>query len=102
MIVVDESQCGGSVAVAQGDTLAVRLREQGTTGYLWTVEAADGLKLRDSQYVARGERPGAAGYHEFRFQAEAAGTHVLRFKHWRDWQGEDSVIGRCSVDVRVG
>ena len=87
MIVIDESQCGASVEVAQGETVAVRLRRQGATGYVWTVEDSGGLQLRDSQFVAGGEQPGAGGYHEFRFEVGAAGTHVLRFKRWREWQG---------------
>lgn len=102
MVIVDESHCGAGIAVAQGETVAVRLREQGASGYLWTVEDAGGLRVSDSGFVAGGDQPGAGGYHEFRFEAAAAGTHVLRFKRWRDWQGEDSVVGRCSVDVRVG
>lgn len=102
MIVVDESQCGAGIDVAPGETLAVRLREQGATGYQWTVEEVDALPLQDSLHVSGGDRPGAAGYREFRFQATTPGAHVLRFKRWREWAGEGSVVGRCELEVRVG
>lgn len=101
MLVVDESRCGGSIALRAGEELALRLREQGSSGYTWSVEDADGLELRGSSFAAGAGAMGAAGMREFRFAAPGAGTHLLRLKHWRDWQGEGSVIGRCSVEVRV-
>lgn len=101
MIVVDETQCGKGIALPAGEMLALRLREQGTSGYTWSVEEADGLALRASSFTPGGDAVGAAGVREFRFLAAEAGTYVLRLKHWRDWQGEGSVIGRCRLDVRV-
>ncbi|MFC5480582.1 protease inhibitor I42 family protein [Massilia suwonensis] len=99
MIVIDESGCGTSIDLPAGDTLVVRLAGQAATGYVWVVEEAGGLVLSDKRYVSGGDRPGAAGYHEFRFEAGEAGTHVLRFKRGREW--EETAAGRCEVVVRV-
>jgi inhibitor of cysteine peptidase len=100
MIIVDETQGEGSVGHAPGETLAVRLREGAATGYLWSVEAADGLALSGNRFVAGAGQPGATGYREFCFQADAPGRHVLRFKHGREWEGEAS--RQYSIEVRVG
>lgn len=98
MIVVDESAAGSSVDVAAGDVLAIRLKENATTGYRWTFETGDGLTMEESTCV--GAAPGAGSQHEFRLRAARAGKRQLRWKHWREWQGEDSVIGRFEIEAR--
>jgi inhibitor of cysteine peptidase len=103
MRVIDEQQSGASIELPRGEVLAIRLKENAATGYRWSVDAADGLQLQeDSSHAGAGNAPGAAGFHEFRFDAAQPGTHDVRLKHWRDWQGEGSVIGRFQVTVRVG
>ncbi|HYD81338.1 MAG TPA: protease inhibitor I42 family protein [Paucimonas sp.] len=97
---LDEQQSGRSVELAQGESLVVRLKENPTTGYRWTVESADGLTLEGDGGGAAGA-PGTAGLHEFRFRALQAGRHELRMKHWREWEGDKSAIGRFVVQVTV-
>nr|WP_314545557.1 protease inhibitor I42 family protein [uncultured Massilia sp.] len=99
MHVVEESQIGGTVDIAVGEVLTIRLKENATTGYRWTVEQADGLQVEDSQQP--GAAPGAAGTHEFRVRAARPGTYELRLKHWRDWQGEAGVIARQRISLRA-
>ncbi|MFL6706599.1 MAG: protease inhibitor I42 family protein [Massilia sp.] len=98
MIVVDESAAGSSVDVAAGDVLAIRLKENATTGYRWTLETGDGVTMEES--IRPGATPGAGGMHEFRLRAANAGKRQLRWKHWRDWQGDDSIIGRFEIEAR--
>jgi inhibitor of cysteine peptidase len=98
MVVVEEGQSGTGVDVPTDALLAIRLRENPGTGFRWSVESADGLAVEEN--VDRGALPGAAGLHEFRFRAPAPGSHHLRLKHWRDWEGEASVIGRFVIDAR--
>jgi predicted secreted protein len=100
MMVVDEMQSGTSIDVPRGEILAIRLKENASTGYRWSLEHSDGLPLEAS--TGTGGVPGAAGIHEFRFRAEELGSHHLLLKHWRDWQGEGSVIGRYQLEVRIG
>ncbi len=107
MLIVDELQSGTGVDVARGDVLAIRLRENASTGYRWALDNADGLALEQSDNAGTdagagaGGAPGAAGLREFRFRAVAPGTHQLRLKHGRDWQGDGSVIGHFLLNVRV-
>lgn len=98
MVIVNEQQSGTAVDVPAGEVLAVRLQENAGTGFRWSVERADGLAVDDN--VARGDAPGAAGLREFRFSAPAPGSHHLQLRHWRDWEGEASIIGRFVLDAR--
>jgi inhibitor of cysteine peptidase len=102
MLVVDERQSGSSIDIPRGEVLAIRLKENAGSGYRWSLESADGLALEESVHVAASAVPGAGGIHEFRFRAAAPGTHQLQLKHWRDWQGEGSVISRYLINVRIG
>lgn len=101
MLVVDEQQSGSSVEVPSGEVLAIRLKENATTGYRWTLESAQGLTVEED--IQPGcAAPGAAAIHEFRVRAATPGTRQLRLKHWREWQGDDSVVGRFEIAVRFG
>ncbi len=101
MLVVDEQQSGASVDVPVGEELAIRLKENAATGYRWAFESSEGLTVEESVQPG-GAAPGAAGVHEFRVRASTPGSRQLRLKHWRDWQGEDSVTGRFDIQVRFG
>ena len=100
-VVVDERHAGARVDVHTGDVVTVRLHENPTTGYRWAVDGADGLRLESDRNTPSGTAPGAAGIRELGFRASVPGDHVLRLKQWRDWQGEQSVIGRYRIDVHV-
>lgn len=95
MHVVEESQIGGTVDIAVGELLTIRLKENATTGYRRTVKQADGLQVEGSH------QPGASGTHEFRVRAARPGTYELRLTHWRDWQGEAGVIARQRISLRA-
>lgn len=99
-MVIDESAAGRSYDLAVGETLSVRLKENPSTGYCWTVEQASGLQWND-----RGSStgaPGATAAHEFEFLATQAGTHQISLRHWREWEGERGVIARMQFTVHAG
>lgn len=100
MVVVEDGQSGTGVDVPAGDMLVVRLRENPSTGYRWSVEQADELTVEDNGAAGAAEGAGAARLHEFRFRATGPGNHHLRLRHWRDWEGEGSVIARFHLDAR--
>lgn len=110
MVVVEEGQSGTGVDVPADALLAVRLKENPGTGFRWSVERADGLTVEDHAAGEAGEAGeaggaggagvGAARLHEFRFRAAAPGSHHLSLRHWRDWEGEASIIGRFVLDAR--
>jgi predicted secreted protein len=88
------------VEVGAGTVLTVRLPEQPTTGYRWAIESAGGLEPGGDR-VEPGGAIGGAGTRELLFRATRQGTHELRLKLWREWEGEASVIDRFAVTIVV-
>jgi predicted secreted protein len=91
---------GRRVEVGAGTVVGVRLPETPTTGYRWTVEAAGGLELVGDRADPAGAI-GGTGARELQFRATAPGSHELRMKQWREWEGEGSVIDRFAVTIVV-
>lgn len=83
--------------------LVVMLPEEPTTGYLWTIDDENNvLSPIDTQYTQyKGAGIGGGGMRFFRIQALPVGTTLLRIKHWREWQGDELIIGRFDVTLEV-
>ena len=87
-LVVSQSQNGGTVALAKGETLAVELAGNPTTGYEWTIAQLDAafLRLVDSSYSADSSAIGSGGAYTFRFEALQAGATTLGLVYRRPWE----------------
>jgi inhibitor of cysteine peptidase len=94
---------GGSVSLAVGDELVVRLAENPTTGYRWEIDRADPvLSLADDRFRLA-EQPfiGSGGTRELGFRAVATGAGRLELKHRQAWEGDASITNRFVIDVQV-
>jgi inhibitor of cysteine peptidase len=94
---------GRNVELRKGDTLVVRLPENPTTGYRWSVEE-DGtiLQLQSTHFdLTEGAGVGAGGWRTLTFRAEAAGTSKVQLRMWEHWEGDASVTERYVVTVQV-
>ncbi len=88
----------------RGETVALRLPGNPTTGYTWAVDEVDKkiLELMDSSYSRSSpERIGSGGWRTLTFKAIAAGTTPVRLKYWRVWEGDTSVVKRFDITVQV-
>jgi inhibitor of cysteine peptidase len=90
------------VSAAVGDTVILRLPENATTGYVWSVaEREPGLALVvDSTVPSEGTNVGAGGAHVFHFRAERPGVWHLTFRLARAW--DPAVLDERSLTVRTG
>ena len=93
-VLLNERDRDRTVEVPIGVVLDVRLQENPTTGYSWTVEAANGLEQLENSFETGGAAIGAARVRVLRFRAAHPGSLELRLKHWRQWEGEASVTDR--------
>lgn len=100
-MILNERDRDRTVEVPRGGVLDVRLQENPTTGYSWTVEAANGLEQVGDSFEAGSAALGAAGVHVLRFRAARPGSLELRLKHWREWEGEASVTNRFGARIIV-
>ncbi len=97
-MVLSNQDSGRTVTVETGSSITLRLEENPTTGYRWSVEASAGLDLLEDRNESGGA-PGAGGMRVLTFRVARAGSFALRLKHWRDWEGEDSVINRFDAEI---
>lgn len=96
---------GRAVALGVGETMAVALEANPSTGYAWEVAAVDDSVLRadEWEFVQGGEGAllGAGGTQVLRFTALAEGETVLELVHRRSWESEEPLGHvRFAVSVR--
>jgi inhibitor of cysteine peptidase len=103
MLTFSENDDGRTAEVRVGETVAVTLAENASTGYRWTVDRLDADFVR--QLSAESRNPakpiGAPGTIVFTFEAVKAGTGEIAFKYWRSWEGDTSVTKRFRVRLSV-
>ena len=90
------------VSVSVGDTVTLRLPENATTGYVWSVsDLGPGLVLDEDRIVpSRDGAPGAAGDHLFQLRADRSGEWRVDLRLARDW--ESDALEERQIRVRVG
>src|SRR3954447_24734540 len=93
----------GPTVVSTGDRITVRLAENPTSGYRWTVdEAHDAVLAPESSSFTPSPAsvPGAGGWRTFQFAARGAGTTTVRLATRRP--GAPSTVGETfTATVRV-
>jgi inhibitor of cysteine peptidase len=92
---------GRSLALREGDVVAIQLAENPTTGFRWDVDHVDeGVELIDDTY-SPGAAPqfGSGGLREFRFRYRGLAPTRITLKNWRSWEGESSVVARFTVEL---
>ncbi|MFZ5818396.1 MAG: protease inhibitor I42 family protein [Chloroflexota bacterium] len=83
---------GGQATLEQGQTLAISLESNPTTGYSWQALEIDAALLRQSGEAEYKQSPGseglvgAGGVETLRFEALAAGQTRLTLGYMRAWE----------------
>ena len=86
--VLTEAENGTTVDIAIGSRLTIRLRENPTTGYRWSLTGeAPGLALQSDDFRApKGAGVGGGGMREFVFTADRAGEVSIEAILSRSWE----------------
>jgi inhibitor of cysteine peptidase len=92
-----------TVDLRVGETFHVRLPENATTGYRWTID-----RLDDEVVEAVGSEPdyaagsiGSGGAVTFTFRAKKPGSGDIALKHWRHFEGDASVTNRFRLRLNA-
>jgi len=95
---------GESFELRRDDVIVIRLAENPTTGYCWEIEHFDSniLALHSSDFLLP-EDPliGEGGVRVFAFKAKTRGSTRIQLKHWRKWEGNDSITETFDVTAIV-
>jgi inhibitor of cysteine peptidase len=102
MTVLTAADRGSTVLLREGDTVELRLPENGSTGYVWDlVTTPDGVELVDDQVTLPSElRPGADGERRLRFTVRGAVQGPLELALRRPWE-DSSVAPAETFDVEI-
>jgi inhibitor of cysteine peptidase len=103
-VVLTQVDAGKSISVRPGDTIIVRLPENPTTGYEWTVDTADDeiVGPRGSDFILSPTvAMGSGGTRAFTFGTKEPGMGRIRLKYWRAWEGESSVRDHFDVAIHA-
>jgi inhibitor of cysteine peptidase len=95
-----ESDNGSSVTIPSGESFVVRLNENATTGYRWTLDPSvpQSLTLVSEQHHAPAQGGiGAGGTAQFEFAVVAAGNARLALSYKRAW--EDRALETFTIQV---
>ncbi len=100
---VEVRQAGSHVAVVPGDRVVIRVEENATTGYQWSVaRTPDPLELESSELaLPQAPAPGAAGERRFVFRAHRSGQGELLLTLRRAWEVGESPAATFDVHVTV-
>jgi inhibitor of cysteine peptidase len=88
-IVVGEGHNGGAISAKAGDIIVIRLPENPTTGFRWSVESADSLVLQlqsDEFTLSASAGIGGAGLRVFQYLARGVGDTFVALQLARPWE----------------
>jgi inhibitor of cysteine peptidase len=97
---------GSTVALSRGDTLAVVLKANPTTGYGWVVAAMDTTVLREigSEYVPDTVPKGivgSGGRSFLRFAAVERGKTAVKLEYRRSWETTKPPAKTFQLEVSI-
>jgi inhibitor of cysteine peptidase len=89
----------GTIAVSAGETFAVSLPANPTTGYTWQLDTESRyLEVEEERYNA-GSAPGAAGVQVFELRARNPGETEVACQYRRPWQEAARETRRFRVEI---
>jgi len=103
-VTLSQADSGTVLTLKRGQTLILRLDENATTGYRWSLPALDGevLQLKSDDFnLPSNTGIGGGGQRVFSFQANNPGQVQLQLKNWRESVGDESTIKQFQVTVQV-
>lgn len=103
MLLIDQSQNGGTVQVQAGETFRLQLSESPTTGYRWHLASPTdaALRLVDDSFEVSQDKPGAGGLRHWTFTAERPAVVTLQFDRKRAWETQAAETFTVTIDVKA-
>ena len=90
-----------AVEASVGDEVVLRLPENATTGYVWSVYSiGDGLTLVADTMVPGGDAPGTAGARVMRMRVVGAKATEVILRLGRPWESEPAEERRIAIAVK--
>lgn len=103
MLLIQQDNNGQTFDTKVGQVFEIRLPENPTTGFRWTVTADKSAcsVVRDEFHSPQPAPPGASGEHTWEFKAVAPGDCEIALSYRRPWQTEGQPAQAFKVHVRI-
>lgn len=102
MLALGEADAGKTIELAAGETIEIRLPENASAGYRWTLAPLPGCELLAEERDAPEKLvPGAPGAHLWRLKATRAGDCPLTIAYRRAWQRQAPPQRTFTITLRV-
>lgn len=101
---IGREHVGKTLVVSPETNLVIRLEENPTTGYRWSLASDDDsvvAAVGDDYSVGTGAGIGGGGVRTFTLSAKGQGETRISLKHWRDWEGDESIIEKLDFTIVV-
>jgi inhibitor of cysteine peptidase len=100
---VDEGRNGHEVELFTDQILEIRLPENPTTGFRWSLVSSGGpaCTLVRDYFEALGNTPGREGSHHWRFKAAQSGEASIKLIYQRSWEQNGVPTRTFALHVRV-
>lgn len=103
-ITLTKADNGKTLTLKPGQTLTLRLPENPTTGYRWSISSLNVqvLQLTDDRFESSSSAAfGGGGQRVLTFQAQQPGQISLYLKNKREWEDAASALESFSVMIQV-
>ncbi|GAC1447122.1 MAG: hypothetical protein PVSMB4_01560 [Ktedonobacterales bacterium] len=103
MLELDESADGHEFVLQTAQSFAIRLDENPTTGYRWSLAAGGEptCVLIDQAFERTDGPPGQGGSHRWQFRTAQAGRGAIELVLSRPWESGAAPVRRFALLVRV-
>jgi predicted secreted protein len=98
---------GKTIKANVGDTIAIKLKANPTTGYIWSpVKQAEGsaVQFKSRKYLSSATRipmPGRGGQTAFTYSVTKAGKTVITLNHRRPWEKNKKPASTFTVTIEA-
>jgi inhibitor of cysteine peptidase len=103
MVSVGLNDDGRAINMQVGETVTIRLSENATSGYRWTLNRFDEnlFELLDVRLDYKSKAVGMSGYASFTLKGIQAGEGSVVLKNWRQWEGDKSVTRYFRLKIGI-
>jgi inhibitor of cysteine peptidase len=96
---------GTQIELEQGQTLAITLDSNPTTGFSWVQDNAQGsdvlVQIGEPEFNSRSNRLGSGGTETLRFRADRPGETTLTLTYRRPWEKDAKPAETYTLEVSV-
>ncbi len=100
---VDESDDGKEIEITVGRTLEIRLKENPTAGFGWSLTSGGEpqCKLLDDSLETPSAAQGQGGVHSWKFRAQKSGEGHIKLAYARAWERDAKPAQTFTLKIKV-